>query len=180
MASLETYLRLALEEPENKWELVKGRVRQKPPGTRAYNECCFELACSIHAQLSERDYDVRCDQGRLCFAGDYLIPGAFVVRAEDTVKFEGLDESLEAYTEPMPFVAEVFPGSTDDYDTIAKVTSYQARGDIEIWLIHPYEHWVTAYLRQRDGQYSSTRYHGGTVRPAVLPISIDLDALFDV
>ena len=86
---------------------------------------------------------------------------------------------LEAYTDPLPLVVEVWSPSTGDYDVETKLGEYRRRGDLEIWLLHPYSHSLTAWVRQPDGSYVEVHYTGGTVQPAALPgVTIDLDARF--
>ena len=88
------------------------------------------------------------------------------------------DRSLEVYDAPLPFVAEVWSPSTGDYDVDAKFPEYRARGDLEIWRIHPYDHVVMAWIRGDDGEYDERTYTGGEVRLAALPVTIDLDLLW--
>ena len=67
-----------------------------------------------------------------------------------------------------------------DYDVERKLPEYRARGDLEIWRIHPYDRTLTAWRRQPDGSYVESVYRDGVVRPEWLPnVTIDLDALFD-
>jgi Uma2 family endonuclease len=80
----------------------------------------------------------------------------------------------------MPLVVEVWSPSTGDTDVTDKLRECQERGDVEIWLLHPYERTLTAWRRQPDGSYTETHNTGGIVRPASLPgVAIDLDTLFD-
>jgi hypothetical protein len=63
---------------------------------------------------------------------------------------------------------------------MVKIPTYKLRGDLEIWRVQPFERSVTVWLRQPDGDYSETVYHGGMVTLTALPgVTIDLDALFD-
>jgi len=83
------------------------------------------------------------------------------------------------YEDPVPLVVEVWSPSTGDYDVEEKLREYQRRGDVEIWRIHPYEHTLTVWRLQTDGNYSETLSRAGQVQLAALPnASIDLDALF--
>ena len=87
---------------------------------------------------------------------------------------------LAIFSDPLPLVVEVWSPSTGDYDVDAKLPVYQQRGDLEIWLIHPYERTLTAWRRQPDGSYQETIHREGVVKPAALPgVAIDLGALFD-
>ena len=67
-----------------------------------------------------------------------------------------------------------------DYDVERKLPEYRARGDLEIWRIHPYDRTLTAWRRQPDGSYLESVYRGGIVPVGSVPgVTIDLDALFD-
>jgi Uma2 family endonuclease len=62
---------------------------------------------------------------------------------------------------------------------MSKLPEYQRRGDLEIWLVHPYEHTITAWRRQTDGSYIESFHDSGTIEPAHLPdVRIDLADLF--
>jgi len=173
-----TYEQLALEDPSGKWELVNGHVRKKPPMTMEHNRAGFELAFAIRSQVTDAEFDVRSDSGRLRFAGSYFVPDVFVVPASTAAQFEG-SPALEAYTEPVPFVAEVWSPSTGDYDLGEKLTAYQARGDAEIWLVHPYERWVRAFVRRPDGSYEERALTEGTIELTSLPgVRVELQRLF--
>jgi Uma2 family endonuclease len=60
-----TYERLALEDPDSKWELVCGQLRRKPPMTTEHNEVETELAYILRSQLDPAEYRVRSDSGRV-------------------------------------------------------------------------------------------------------------------
>ncbi len=176
---LATYEQLALEELHEKWELVDGRVRKKPPMTMEHNYRAFELAYAIRSQIAHESFQVRCDQGRLQYGANYFIPDVFVVAASSAARFAGLDATLEAYPDPVALVAEVWSRSTGDYDLTEKLRAYQDRGDAEIWLIHPYERWVRAFTRQADGTYARSQHAAGTVPIAALPgVHVDVAMLF--
>lgn len=177
-----TYERVALEDPEGKWELEHGCLRQKPGMTIEHNRVARELGFRLRLQLDRNDFDVVVDQARVRRSpGNFFIPDVFVVPM--TIVRRHLEQRrgrLEAYAEPLPFVVEVWSRSTGRYDLHSKVAEYQRRGDAEIWFIHPYHRTVTAWRRQPDGSYTEMVYQGGTVRPVALPnVEIDLDTLFD-
>ena len=86
---------------------------------------------------------------------------------------------LETYGQLLPLVVEVWSPSTGGYDVDAKFPEYRRRGDVEIWLIHPFARVLTDWRRQSDGEYAVLELRGGSVEPAALPgARIDLDALF--
>jgi Uma2 family endonuclease len=175
---VQTFEQLALEEPTEKWELFLGRVRKKPAMTMEHYDIAFELAFAIRSQISHDEFHVRCDQGRLSTATSYLVPDVFVVSATQALQFRGMDSTLEAYADPVQFVAEVWSRSTGDYDVAGKLAEYQSRGDAEIWLIHPYEHRVTGFRRDAAGAYGIGETLTGRVTLSGLPgVSIDLDRL---
>ncbi|GMV86803.1 MAG: hypothetical protein AMXMBFR80_26580 [Dehalococcoidia bacterium] len=174
-----TYEQLALEEPATGWELFAGELRRKPPMTMEHYDLAFELAYAIRSQVSHAEYHVRCDQSRLKTGSSYLIPGVFVVPAPLVGQFRGRSDVLEAYADPLPFVAEVWSPSTGEYDVTAKLAAYQARGDAEVWLLNPYERTLATWVRQPDGSYAPSAHAGGRVALSAIPgVVIDLDRLF--
>jgi Uma2 family endonuclease len=174
-----TYEQVALEEPTAGWELFDGDLRRKPHMTMEHYELAFELAFAIRSQVNHSEYHVRCDQSRLRSGPSYLIPDVFVVPSVLVEQFRGRSDVLEAYAEPLPFVAEVWSPSTGDYDVTTKLAAYQARGDAEVWVLNPYEPRLTAWVRQPDGSYASSVYPGGRVALSAIPgVVIDLDRLF--
>ena len=100
-------------------------------------------------------------------------------RREFTARFRGLDNTLEAYAEPVPFVAEVWSRSTGEYDVGEKLDEYRARGDREIWLLHPYERRLTAHRLRSDGNYDVVVFASGSIHlAAVSGVRVDLAKLF--
>lgn len=180
--SNETYERLALDEPDRKWELWDGRPREKPGMTYAHNESAYRLGFTLGTQLDMSAYRVRVDAGRVHRPGStYFIPDVFVFPVAYVTPRLRRDDVLEVYDQPLPFVAEVWSPSTGDYDRTEKFAAYRQRGDCEIWFLHPYERTLTTSRRQPDGSYTETLYTGGIVPAAsLLGVAIDLDALFDV
>lgn len=173
-----TYERLALEDVEGQWEYVCGRVRQKPDMTQEHNSVFGRLGVYLQMQLSMDDYEVRFNAGRarrpdeMSFIPDVMVIPAGLMSDEVTMR-------LEAYTEPLPFVAEVWSPSTGDYDVDTKFPEYKRRGDLEIWRVHPYEREIIAWRKRPDGSYSETRYLSGAVPVESLPgVSIRLESLF--
>lgn len=86
---------------------------------------------------------------------------------------------LAIFSQPLPFVVEVWSPSTGDYDVDTKIPEYQQRGDLEIWRIHPYKKSIAIWRRQPDGSYHETRHDRGEITLHALPgITLLLDDLF--
>jgi Uma2 family endonuclease len=176
--SEETYRELALGN--TRLELHQGRLREKPGMSVEHNDVLEGLLAQLFRQLDRREYRLRGNFGRLRHSADtYYIPDVMVIPAEMVRTLRQRPGSLDAYSEPLPLVVEIWSPSTGDYDIVEKLPEYQQRGDAEIWYIHPYERTLTAWRRQPDGRYVEETYRGGEVRVSSLPgVAIDLDALF--
>jgi Uma2 family endonuclease len=137
------------------------------------------LVRQLILQLDDRDHEVCFDNARLRSpSGAVFIPDIVVVPTALVDAREGLLRALETYDEPMPFVAEIWSPSTGGYDVNTKFGEYRARGDQEIWRIHPFERIVTAWRRQPDGSYQESHHTGGLLVLWALPhVTIDLDAM---
>ena len=179
--SSEAYERLALAEPDRKWELLDGYPREKPGMTAAHNDVAVHLAYLLMSQLDRSVYRVRIEAGRVRRpAATYFIPDVFVVPTAWVTPLLDQQSVLEVYDQPLPLVVEVWSRSTGDYDVEEKLAVYQRRGDLEIWRIHPYERTLTAWRRQPDGTYEETLYREGVMLPVALPrVAIHLDELFN-
>lgn len=174
------YRDLALSDSDNIWELWDGVPREKPAMSMKHNLVASLLGHVLWDQLDWDQFEVRVNapfariSPRTYFIPDVaVIPVSYAVAADDPT-------ALDAYADPLPLVVEVWSPSTGGYDVGAKLRGYMARGDEEIWAIHPYERTLTAWRRQADGSYTETVYRGGLVPVVSLPgVSIDLDALLD-
>lgn len=175
------YLALALAEPDRKWELRDGVLREKPPMTSEHNWTAEMLGFQLLSQLDWSVYQVRTDKGRLSRpGGTYLIPDCFVVPRSYVESFLNRPGVMETYEAPVPLVVEVWSLTTGDYDVEEKLAIYKQRGDLEIWYIHPSERTLTTWRRQPDGAYDEAVIRGGKVTPVALQnVTIDLDGLFD-
>lgn len=179
--SAETYKRVALEDGDAQWELDCGRLREKPPMTAAHNHTGRLLRRQIERQLPEADYEVA-ETARLRIAsGSFYVPDLVVLPAELVAAALQQPRELEVYAAAVPLVIEIWPPSTGDYEVGTKLPEYQRRGDREIWLVHPYEHWLRAWRRQPDGSYAETLFSGNAViKPTALPgVRIALARLFE-
>jgi Uma2 family endonuclease len=177
--SEKTFRQVALEDPEGQWELYCGRLRSKPGMTAEHNDLALELGYLLRHQLPRGQFRVRINAGYVRRSeANYYIPDVTVVPTEAEREQRGTCK-LEVYSVPLPLVVEIWSPSTGGYDAREKLPEYQARGDQEIWFLHPYERTLTVWRRRPDGHYTEIVYRGGTVQPTALPgVSIDLDTLF--
>jgi Uma2 family endonuclease len=181
--SEETYVRLALEDPDTKWELRDGMLWEKPGMSFTHVGVVALIVRRLNQQLDEEQYVVLSDAGRVRRSPrNYLIPDVSVVSADVLARHvREQPRQLGVFNEPLPLVVEVWSPSTGGYDVNAKIPEYQRRGDLEIWRLHPFERTLTVWQRRSDGTYAETVYRGGLVQPASLPgVTIDLDALFNL
>ena len=177
----EAYERLALAEPDRKWELRDGHLREKPGMTAAHNWLEVKLGYMLMSQLDWSVFQVRVDAGPVHRPqATYFIPDVFVVPTSYVIPLLDQHDVLEVYDQALPLVVEVWSRSTGDYDVAEKNTVYQQRGDLEIWRIHPYERTLISWRRLPNGSYDETIHREGVVSPTALPgVEIDLAALFD-
>jgi Uma2 family endonuclease len=176
--TIDTFRRVALEDDEAQWELVCGRLVRRPAMTMPHNEVAGALFYELRSQLDPARYHVRSQAGHVRTADGYRVPDVCVIPADLTARYRG-SAALEEYAEPLPFVAEVWSRSTGDYDVEMKFREYRARGDLEIWRVHPYDRTVTAWRRASDGSYDETLVTGGSVALSGLAgVVIDLERVF--
>ena len=175
-----TYKQVALEDPSGQWELVCGRLRQKPPMTTEHDGDGRRLAYQLSRQIEIREYSVGQNTGKVrTSTGSFYIPDVTVIPWEYERLLREQPGTFEVYEAPLPLVVEIWSPSTGAYDIDAKVPQYQQRGDEEIWRLHPYERTLRSWRRQPDGSYLESLHRGGVVRVEALPgVTIDLDALF--
>jgi len=181
--SEEAYVRIALEDPDTTWELHDGFLVEKPGMSFTHLDVAMLLGNLLAQQVDLKQYLVLTNDGRLRRASrTYLIPDVSVVPRETIRRLrQAQPTGLGVFDEPLPFVAEVWSPSTSQYDVNVKIPTYKARGDLEIWRLHPFERTLTVWRRQPDGTYSESAHDGGLVQLTSLPgVAIDLDALFDV
>jgi len=176
----QTFRALVLEDPDRKWELHRGRLREKPAMTWDHNGVSLDIAVQLYTQLDRRLYRVNHDSGRLSHQDvTYYIPDVFVVPASYGDELRGRQDRLQAHDGPALLVVEVWSRSTEDFDVDSKLPEYQRRGDLEIWRVHPVERTLTMWRRNDDGSYTESNVTAGAVQPIGLPgVTIDLDALF--
>ncbi len=180
--SNDAYERLVLEEPDQKWELWDGVLREKPGMTFAHADIANQLGYLLMAQLDRSEFRVRVDSSRVHRpSSTYFVPDVVVVPLAYAPAERSRSRRLEVYDQPLPLVVEVWSPSTGDYDIRDKLAVYQERGDVEIWFIHPFDRTLTAWRRQPGEGYAETVFTEGIVHPIALPgVSIDLAVLFDI
>ena len=176
----QTFEELALANPDRLLEMHRGVVREKPPMTFEHTDLSSELGYRLRVQLDPRRYRVHVNGARLRRpGGNYFIPDVAVIPIELARLFRGRADLLAVYDDPLPLVVEVWSPSTGDYDVDEKLPEYQARGDREIWRLHPYDRTLRVYRRTPDGEYERHDYRAGVVRCLALPdVEVDLDDLF--
>ncbi len=175
-----TYERVALEDPENQWELVRGQLRPKPLMTAEHNQIGRMLTILLGMQLDLRQYIVGANAARLRISnGNHYVPDVCVIPMQMWQRLHERPGTFEVYDDPMPLVVEIWSPSTGAYDVQTKLAEYQLRFDTEIWRIHPYDRTLTAYRLQSDGGYRETIHTGGSISPTALPgVTIDIERLW--
>ena len=177
--SEQEYRELVFSDPERDWELWDGVPVEKPSMSAMHDGVSFFLGFLLQSQIDPDHYWVNVNGGKTRYTSrNYYVPDVVVIPTPLVQPLLADPYGFNAYTEPLPFVAEVWSPSTGDYDIAAKLPVYQQRGDLEIWFYHPYERTLIARRRQPDGSYREERYTGGIVPIHALPgVTIDLDAL---
>jgi Uma2 family endonuclease len=180
IVSEETYRRLALGDPQGRLELHDAQLREKPAMSAVHGDIIDRLAAMFYRQLDRDDYRLRFNHARLRRSSrSYYVPDIAIIPAAVVQAMLEHPRELDAYPDPLPLVIEIWSPSTGDYDITDKLTEYQARGDHEIWYIHPYERTLTRWVRQSDGTYAESVHRGGSIHPLDMPhVAIDLDELF--
>ena len=171
------YEQFVFANPDHKWELVEGQLREKPGMSWEHDDIVSSL--TFFNSTRPREFRVRIDGRIRRPPGTIFLPDLFVVPTQYGDEFRGRPGVLAVFSQPLPLVVEVWSQSTGDYDVEAKIPEYQRRGDLEIWRIHPYDRTLTAWSRQPDGTYHEAHYREGLVTPIALPnVAIDLADLF--
>ena len=180
--SEQEYQEFVLSGVEGVWELHDGVLVEKSGMGWEHGEFTTFLAHLLIRQLDRRQFSVAVNDwfARRSPATVY-VPDIIVAPYDYGRELRGRPGALAIFSDPLPLVVEVWSRSTGSYDVNAKLPVYMQRGDLEIWRVHPYERTLTSWVRQPDGSYRETVYHGGIVALAALPsVEIDLDELFDV
>jgi len=138
------------------------------------------LGGQLWPQLEESPFELRLSAGRVRVdSRTYYLPDLAIVPIVGPDTMQGLCYELEVFRDPLPLVIEAWSPSTGGYDIDRKLPAYQARGDIEIWRLHPFDLVVHGWRRQADGTYTEFSQRTGTVRLiALADVVVDLDKLF--
>lgn len=178
--SEEAYRELALADSGERWELVRGYLWERPGMSVTHDWVTMDLVGQLLRQLDPDEFWVSASLARLRVSADtYYIPDVAVIPMALMRRLDETPRALDAHSEPMPLVVEVWSPSTGKRDMQSKPPDYQQRGDAELWYIHPYDRTLTAWRRRPDGSYSMTIYREGVVRSASLPhVAITMDELF--
>jgi Uma2 family endonuclease len=179
VATTVDFERFALDHVGQKWELHRGRPREKPPMAGAHGLAIQDLPYQPIEQLDKSKDVVRTGYGHVARATtSYYLPDVFVVPASVQESIRRQPRLFEVYRDPLPLVVEVWSPGTGAYDIDEKLPEYMARGDHEIWRIHPSARTLTAWRRRPDGGYEESVHTGGTIAPLAVPgVVIDLGAL---
>jgi Uma2 family endonuclease len=176
----ELYQAVALADPESRWELVRGRLREKPAMATVHNFLMRKLTSQLDRQIDPDQFVVSMNTGQLALRDETrAIPDLFVIEAKRVADSWRRRDPLEVYAEPVLLVVEIWSPSTGRYDVDSKIPEYMRRGDREIWRFHPEEKTLKGWRRQDDGDYEEFILTHGVVTPVALPgVAIDLDRLF--
>lgn len=172
------YEQIVLAEPLERWELVEGRLREKPG--RSWDQGCIvsELILQFGNQLDPRQHHVFTGARVRCTEGTIFLPDVMIVPTEYGREFAGRPV-LAIFSQPLPLVVEIWSPSTGDYDVDTKIPEYQQRGDHEIWRVHPYEKTLTIWRRQLDGAYAESIHTQGEITLHALPdVTLSLHEIF--
>jgi Uma2 family endonuclease len=149
--------------------------------TAGHNHVQSELARDLMLRLTEHEYSVHCNPGRLRVSKDtYFVPDLFVVpRAFVDQRLRWIPDQLEVYDRTIPLVVKVWSPVVGGYDVEENLRRYQQRGDWEIWRVHPCDKTLTAWQRE-GGAHSAALHQRGAGQPASLPgVGIELQRLFE-
>src|SRR5579883_207534 len=102
--SSETYARVALEDGDAQWELVCGRLRQKPAMTTEHSDAITNLADLLRGQLDRERFRVRVNLSRLrTSTGASFVPDLIVLSNSERLRARAEQPGqLEIYDAPMP------------------------------------------------------------------------------
>lgn len=166
-----TFERLAVYAEYLRAELWDGVLVEKPVMSPRHGDVVVELAFALQSQIERARARVRIDHAKLAIlGGNYVIPDLALIPTSALTN----PDDADLYHGPVLFVAEVWSPTTGGYDSADNVPGYMARGDAEIWRIHPVERTVTRWVREPDGEYAESVVTGGRIVLAALP-EVEID-----
>ncbi len=152
---------------------------EKPGMSFEHNDAQVEIVRQLLPQLDRDLFRIRFNSARVRRSRSHFIPDVLVIPLDPNRVRASSPGPLETYAEPAALIVEIWSASTGRYDINAKLPLYMARGDLEIWRVHPYERKLTAWRRREDSSDAEVVYLGGVVPVESLPgVTIDLDAVF--
>lgn len=171
-----TYERLAAHDEYERTELWDGVPVEKPTMSHGHGDVMVALVIAIDPQLDFGQARLRVNHAKLAVpGGTYYIPDVAILPA--AAFGEPTDADLNHA--PAMLVAENWSPSTGAYDVNVKLPGYMARGDAEIWRVHPLERIVTRWVRMPDGRYQETTIADGRIELAALPgVGVDVASVF--
>lgn len=162
-------------------EVHHGLLREKPTDmSEGHNVAAERVTRQLVPQLDPARFAIRLNAGRVRRGDEaWYIPDIYVVPLVSPPSLRKRLDRFEIFDAPLPLVVEIWSPSTGGYDVAAKVPEYMARGDREIWLLHPQELTLRVWRRRGDGTYDESVHRGGRLELLAVPgVVIDLDALF--
>jgi Uma2 family endonuclease len=171
-----TYERLAVLEEHKLTELWDGVPVEKPVMRQGHGDAMVFLALALGPQLDLGHVRLRVNHTKLAIpGGNYFIPDVAIVPAPAI----GVPDAADLFHVPAFLVVESWSPSTGACDARVKIPGYKARGDAEIWRVHPIERSVVRWVRQPDGRYDETLVTSGRIGLAALPgVAVDLADVF--
>ncbi len=115
--SAETYRRIVSEDTNGTWELVDGRLREKPALSFQHHDTSFFLGFLLQGQLDRASFRVHVNGSRLeRNERNYFVPDIAVIPVELFGPLQAIPNALNLYVQPLPLVVEVWSPSTGTYD----------------------------------------------------------------
>jgi Uma2 family endonuclease len=158
--------------------LIAGHLDPRRDESRLHNRVVSRLVRLLCRSAAESAFEIGSGRTRLITkSGDYLIPDVVVLNDAVLDELRG-SERLEAYTVPVPLVAEILAVSSDA-TVLRRVEAYRLRGDAFIMLVDVAVGVLRTWNRQPDGNYLEAHHtHGSVLIPSLPGVSVDFDALF--
>ena len=170
--------RLALYEGYGLVELRGREPIEKPPMSFRHARSIERFGRQLGRRLKPDQHLVFVESARLRVGNTSLIPDVVVIPAAiERAAFERDPNRLAVYDDPVTLVVEVWPPSTGSYDVATKLPLYRARGDREIWSVHPFERTPTAWVHDAGGAYRESVASGGVEGAALPSVRVDLAAV---